>query len=127
MSVSLQILFGLIGGIFGGMGMGGGTLLIPLLVIFLNFSQTASQGINLIAFLTMSLFSLFIHFKNGLVVLEGIYKIILSGIVFAVMGSLLANFLPTSILRKIYGVCLLVFGLYTIFEILKKQRKNAKK
>ena len=39
MTIFLLILFGLLGGIFGGMGMGGGTMLIPLLTIFLNFSH----------------------------------------------------------------------------------------
>ena len=35
----LYIVFGIIGGIFGGMGMGGGTLLIPLLSIFLGLEE----------------------------------------------------------------------------------------
>ena len=55
------ILFGIIGGVLGGMGMGGGTLLIPLLTIFLNISQQNAQGINLIAFLPMSIVAIIIE------------------------------------------------------------------
>lgn len=66
MSIFLQILFGILGGFFGGLGMGGGTLLIPLLTIFLHFDQQLSQGINLLTFLFMAVFSLYIHSKTTL-------------------------------------------------------------
>ena len=71
-TIVLNVLFGFISGIFGGLGMGGGTLLIPLLSIFLGMEQKLCQGINLVAFLVMALFSLIIHFKNGYVVTRGI-------------------------------------------------------
>ena len=48
--VFLEIIIGILGGIIGGMGMGGGTLTIPLLTIFLNYEQLKAQGINLIRF-----------------------------------------------------------------------------
>ena len=47
------IVFGFISGILGGMGMGGGTLLIPLLN-FLDIEQQTIQAINLISFLPMA-------------------------------------------------------------------------
>ena len=49
-----EIVAGILGGIVGGMGMGGGTLTIPILTIFLHYEQLRAQGINLIAFLTSS-------------------------------------------------------------------------
>lgn len=42
-------------GLLGGMGMGGGTILIPALTIFLGVEQHAAQAANLIAFLPMAL------------------------------------------------------------------------
>ena len=60
-------LAGLAGGMLGGMGMGGGTVLIPLLTILLGVPQHAAQAINLISFLPMAGVALIIHFKNGLV------------------------------------------------------------
>lgn len=41
---------GIISGVVSGMGMGGGTLLIPILTIFFHFNQQLAQGINLLAF-----------------------------------------------------------------------------
>ena len=75
MNIFLQILFGVLGGFFGGLGMGGGTLLIPLLTIFLHFDQQLSQGINLLTFLFMAVFSLYIHSKNNLIVTKNIVSI----------------------------------------------------
>lgn len=56
LNIFLFILFGLFSGILGGLGMGGGTLLIPLLTIFMGLDQKLSQGINLLSFLIMSIF-----------------------------------------------------------------------
>ena len=62
-----SVVAGVVGGIVAGMGMGGGTLIIPILTIFLNFNQIDAQGINLIAFLPMSLVAIIINAKNHLV------------------------------------------------------------
>ena len=72
MTVFLFVLFGLLGGIIGGMGMGGGTLLIPLLTIFLSIEQKTAQSINLLAFIPMALVALIIHFKNKMVMTKDI-------------------------------------------------------
>ena len=45
----------------GGMGMGGGTVLIPALTVILGVEQHVAQATNLIAFLPMALFTLKIH------------------------------------------------------------------
>ena len=66
----LFVIFGALGGILGGMGMGGGTLLIPLLTIFTNTKQKEAQGINLIVFIPMAVIALIIHFKNKLVLVK---------------------------------------------------------
>ena len=50
MQIFLLILAGIVGGIIGGMGMGGGTLLIPILTIFLDVEQKNAQAINLVAY-----------------------------------------------------------------------------
>ena len=60
----LRIIAGILGGIAGGMGMGGGTLTIPILTIFLSVGQLEAQGINLVAFIPMSIVALIIHAKN---------------------------------------------------------------
>ena len=70
MKILFRIIAGLIGGTVGGMGMGGGTLLIPILTIFLSFAQLQAQGINLIAFIPMSIVAIIVHSKNHLVTFQ---------------------------------------------------------
>lgn len=44
-------LIGLFSGIVGGMGIGGGTILIPALTIFIGTEQHIAQSVNLFFFL----------------------------------------------------------------------------
>ena len=59
-------------GVLGGLGMGGGTILIPLLTIFFDVEQQQAQAINLVAFIPMAIVSLIIHIKNKRVRKDGI-------------------------------------------------------
>ena len=98
----LEILVGLLGGIVGGMGMGGGTLTIPLLTIFLNYEQLQAQGINLIAFLPMAVIALIIHFKNKIVDFKKAWLLALVGCLFSLIGAIIANNMDNAILKKMF-------------------------
>lgn len=124
MMIFLEILFGFLGGIFGGMGMGGGTLLIPLLTIFLSFNQSTSQGINLLSFLSLAIIALIIHYKNNLLVLNDTWKIMIGGVLFSIISALIANFLPDKILKSIFGVFLIILGIYQFSMIFVKKKKK---
>lgn len=120
----IKILFGVIGGILGGMGMGGGTLLIPLLTVLLDFSQLHAQSINLIAFLPMSIVTLIIHTKNKLVDYKSSYLIVIFGVIFSVIGSIVSSKLHGETLSKIFGYFLLAIAVYQIIMLFKKQDNN---
>jgi len=128
----LLILYGLIGGILGGMGMGGGTLLIPLLTIFAELNQIESQAINLISFSIMAIVSIIIHAKNRLIDFKVALPLIFSGVGFSVLGSMLANSMNTLSLKTLFGVFLVALGLFQgasffIFENKTKKRSKNKK
>ena len=112
MEIVLLIIFGLIGGVLGGMGMGGGTLLIPLLTIFASLSQIEAQAINLIAFIPMAIIAIIIHAKNKLINFKMAIPLIISGVVFSVFGSFLANSLNTLTLKVLFGIFLVALGLF---------------
>ena len=123
----LYVLAGIISGVFGGLGMGGGTLLIPILTIFLNFDQKLSQGINLLSFLVMALFSMFIHYRNGFIVTKHIGYIIISGMIFSIIGALCMTILPSKVLNVIFGVFLCVLAIIEIVKVFKKDKKKEAK
>ena len=114
------ILAGFISGIFGGLGMGGGTLLIPILTIFLGFDQKLSQGINLLAFLVMAIFSVYIHYRNGYIVTKNLFWIIFFGVIFSILGAVLMSFLPSKILKIVFGVFLCCLAVVEFIKVFKK-------
>lgn len=120
------ILAGLASGVIGGMGMGGGTLLIPILTILLNIGQRTAQGLNLLVFLPMSIVALVIHMKNKLVDFKVGLIIMASGIVTSVLGSILALNLSNEVLQKFFGGFLLLVGLWQIIETIINIRKSKK-
>lgn len=117
----LLSLCGLVAGILGGMGMGGGTLLIPLLTIFMGFNQKIAQGINLISFSIMASIVLFIHIKNKLVNLKVAIKFGLIAVAFSCLGAFLANLINTRYLKVCFGALLIVVAIYETFDQIKNQ------
>lgn len=119
-----EILAGILGGIIGGMGMGGGTLTIPILTIFLNYKQILAQGVNLIAFLPMSIVALIIHFKNHLVAYKETWLLAAVGSVCSVFGALGANKVPNIVLKKLFALFLIGLAIWQIIEINKEKKSK---
>ena len=126
MSFYLYLLLGFLGGIPAGMGMGGGTVTIPLLVLVGGVAQKVAQCANLFSFLPMSIGALKTHGENGLLKTDGVLWTIVPALIVSVLGTSLAAALPAQLLRKGFGVFLIglsVVGLYR--ELLGK--RGAKK
>lgn len=108
--------------------MGGGTILIPVLTIFTGVEQHVAQATNLIAFLPMALFSLNVHKQKGLLKTEGVLNVIIPAVATSVLGGLLAAFLPAQVLKKLFGVFLIILaikGLFSIKLFSGNKKKNA--
>lgn len=125
-SVLKFIFVGIVGGILGGMGMGGGTILIPLLTVFLEVFQKSAQAINLISFIPMAVIALIMHFKNKLIKKEGLLFIIIPACIFAVVGSVVCIFTEPGVLKRIFGGFLIALSFLQFFSgsILKKLEKD---
>ena len=113
MSFYLYLLLGFLGGIPAGMGMGGGTVTIPLLVLLGGVGQKIAQSANLFSFFPMSASALRMHAKNGLLEKEGMAWGILPALLFSVVGALLALSLPSELLKKSFGVFLTALSFLT--------------
>lgn len=111
-------LVGVLSGVVSGMGIGGGAVLIPALVIFGGMPQQAAQSINLIYFIPTAAVSLAVHVREGNVEKGIVLKLILFGSAAAVCGSLLAVRAGGGALQKLFGAFLLVIG---VFEFFKKE------
>ena len=119
-----EIIAGIVGGIVAGMGMGGGTLTIPILTIFLKYEQLRAQGINLIAFLPMSVVALIIHVKNHLVDFKNTWLLALVGCLFSLGGALIANNISNVILKKLFALFLIGLGIWQFIEMKRNQKQD---
>lgn len=115
MSQFFSILVGLLTGVLSGFGVGGGTLLILWLTLAQQMEQLRAGGVNLLYFISCALPALFGHIKNGLVEGQAVLFCILGGVPACVAGSLLASFLKTGLLRRGFGVFLLIIGFRELF------------
>lgn len=124
MSLFLSVLAGFASGIISGMGIGGGTILIPALSIFLSVEQHTAQGVNLLYFIPTAAVALCVHIKNKSIRYQIALPIVLLGIAGAVGGSLLALVIHSVLLKRLFGGFLFLMGIY---EICKKDNKKQKK
>ena len=122
MSFFILMLLGFLGGVPAGMGMGGGTITIPLLRLVGGIEQKIAQSANLFAFLWMSLPALAAHKKNGLLSGKGVIACALPAAIVSLPGVFLASYLPSKVLGKAFGLFLIALAVFTVVKNL--QAKN---
>ena len=110
----LYLLLGFLGGIPAGMGMGGGTVTIPLLVLVGGVEQKIAACANLYAFLPMSSFALRSHAQNGLLQTKGLLWLIVPALALSALGAIFAGTLSPPLLKKAFGLFLIVLAYFTI-------------
>ena len=98
------------------MGIGGGAILIPALIMLEGISQQTAQGINLTYFIPTAIISLIVHIKNKNVEFKTAAVIGGFGMVGSVGGSLIAAAMSGDFLRRLFGGFLLVVGIYEIVK-----------
>ena len=115
---------GFLSGMIGAMGMGGGGVLLIYLTAFAHVPQLQAQGINLISFLPTGLLATVIYAVKKQIVWKQVLLMWCSGAVAAAGGYLLAKFIETALLSKIFAVFLVTFGLYQLIFTGKNSQMN---
>lgn len=121
--IIIEIATGLISGIISGMGIGGGTVLIPALTMFLNINQHTAQGVNLLFFIPTAIIALIVHKKNGNLDIKTAVPLMLWGLIGALGGSFLAIRIKPEILKRLFGGFLFFMGGYEIYKGFKEKNK----
>lgn len=122
-----EIVTGFVSGIVSGTGMGGGTILILVLSVFLGVEQHIAQATNLIFFVPTSIVAIIVAIKEKLVEWKIGIVIGITGIVGAIIGAIIMSKLEVNILRKCFGVFLSVIALYEIYSLIKQYKFFNKK
>lgn len=115
---------GFLSGMIGAMGMGGGGVLLIYLTAFAHVPQLQAQGINLISFLPTGLLATVIYAVKKQIVWKQVLFMWCGGAVAAAGGYLLAKFIETALLSKIFAVFLVTFGLYQLIFTGKNSQMN---
>lgn len=113
----LLLLVGLAGGCLSGLlGIGGGLIMVPALVMGFGFSQHMAQGTSLALFaVPIGLLAAITYYRHGHVNLPAAGLICLGFLAGSVLGSRLAVMLPELVLRRVFGMFLLVMSVRLIF------------
>ena len=72
----------------------------------------------------MAVAAVIIHAKNKLIKTDGLLAIIISGLVFCVLGSFIAKNIDATVLRRIFGGFLTVLSVIEFYGILRKKRAD---
>lgn len=103
--------------------MGGGTILIPALTIFLGVNQHVAQATNVIAFLPMAALVLPAHKKNGLLSTDDVWEIVIPALITTVLAGLIMAALPTDVLKKLFGIFLVALAVKQLFSLVTSFQK----
>lgn len=112
-------------GLLASLGVGGGMILMVYLTIFAGISQITAQGINLVFFLPIAVLALIFHSRNKLVEWKKIIPAIITGAIGAVLGTYLAQYLGSDILKKIFAGFIFLIGIKEIFS--KREKPQTEK
>ncbi|MDD5069810.1 MAG: sulfite exporter TauE/SafE family protein [Candidatus Omnitrophica bacterium] len=118
LNIFLYILIGILaGGMSGLIGIGGGIIIVPALIYLFGFSQHAAQGTTLAMLVPpIGLLAALAYYKHGHVNFPVAGLICLGFIVGGYLGAKYAVGFSEEVLRKIFGVCLLLIAGYMILK-----------
>jgi len=106
------ILIGILAGVLSGLvGVGGGIIMVPLLVMFFGFNQHQAQGTSLaVLAVPVTAVAVFNYYKEGQINIKYAAVIAVFFVLGSIFGSKLALTLDQKILKKIFAVVLLVIA-----------------
>lgn len=112
------IMIGLAAGFLGGMvGIGGGVLIVPALVLMLGLSQHNAQGISLAMMLfPVGFLAVINYYKKGYVDFKYAGLIALGFLIGSYLGSKFSLTLPQELVKKIFAVVMIFLALKMLFS-----------
>ncbi len=119
----VESLIGLVSGIVSGTGMGGGTILIFLLTVFLGLEQHVAQATNLIFFIPTSIVAIIVNLKDKNIDVKVGILISIFGILGAIIGANISLKMDVQMLKKCFGVFLAIIAIHEIYSITKQYKK----
>ncbi|MCB0375866.1 MAG: sulfite exporter TauE/SafE family protein [Sinomicrobium sp.] len=111
------LLIGILAGVLSGLvGVGGGIVMVPLLVLLMGFSQHQAQGTSLAALLPpVTLLAVLNYYKSGYINWKYALIIAAAFIIGGYFGSKIAIAIDQRMLKKVFGGVMLIVAVKMIF------------
>lgn len=120
----IDIIAGFASGVLGAMGLGGGAVLLIYLALIKKTDQFSAQGINLIFFIPIALFSVIVYAFKKQIKWKTVLWLAVAGLAGAAAGVWLSGVIGTDIVGKIFGALLALAGAFQVISAFKN--KNGK-
>lgn len=115
------LLTGIAGGVASGLfGIGGGTIMVPILGLLLGFTQHRAQGTSLVALIpptgVLAVLAYgkmgYVDWRVGLLLIPGVF---LGGIA----GGKIAKRIPAAMMRQVFAALMFLFGVWQILSVVR--------
>jgi uncharacterized protein len=115
-TILILLLIGIVAGFMSGLvGIGGGIVIVPMLVYLLSYNQQMAQGTTLFMFMfPIGILGVINYYKNGSVDWKTAAVIAITFLIGSYFGSKLALKIDQTMLKKIFGVFLLLIAIKLI-------------
>lgn len=121
MTLLVVALIGVVGGLLAGMfGVGGGILFVPTLALVLGLTQLHAEASSLLAILPTALAGSWRQRRYGNVDVRAAAAIGIASVVGVQGGVALAESLPESLLRRLFGILLLLIAVQIMWRIRRR-------
>ena len=120
----LEVFIGAFSGIFSGIGMGGGTILIFLLTTFAQLEQHIAQATNLIYFVPTAISAVFVNYRNKNIDIKLAILISFWVIIVAIIGSIISVNTEVNTLKKFFGIFLIFIAIHEIITLVREKMKK---
>ena len=102
---------GLTAGVLAGLlGIGGGLLMVPAMVLITGFDQHVAQGTSLLVIIPAAALGSFTHHRHGRLALRDAAALAVGGVLGALLGSVTALSLDDELLQRLFAVLIIVMA-----------------
>lgn len=116
-TIVLLVIVGLVAGFLSGLiGIGGGVIIVPALVLFLGFTQKEAQGTSLgILLLPVGILAVIQYYKQGYLNVNYVLIVAAAFVLGGFLGSKLALGLSDAKMKKIFAIIMMLIAIKMLF------------
>ena len=116
-TILLLLMVGLLSGMLSGLiGVGGGIIIVPALILLLGYSQQQAQGASLgLLLLPVGLLAVYNYYKKGFIDVRVVLIMSVAFVVGGWLGSKIALNISQAALKRVFAVILVIIATKMLF------------